>query len=186
MPTDRMPTPNRTKIAEAILYLISRAEKTGKTLTQYDIVKTIFVADISHLATYGRPITYDNYYAMEHGPVPSEAYDMLKEGYRGLSEWPLWRRTPAPNSTTCTYDHPVRAPNLRKLSSSEISDLDAAQDIVRSQSFQKTKDMTHKNPAYVAAWKNDPKVRRFPMDYLLLVDGDEEMLKDIVFASQHR
>lgn len=179
-------TPNKTKIAEAILYLISRAEQLGKRVTQYDIVKSVFIADTSHIATYGRPITYDNYFAMKHGPVPSETYDMLKAEHQELEGWPLWRRTPLNGSSTCVYDRPTRAANLAKLSISERHELDAAQDIVWSQGFQATKDLTHKNPAYLAAWKEDPALKAFPMNYLLLVEGDEDVLHEIEFASRHR
>src|SRR5271155_2168922 len=44
--------PDRERILEAIIYLINK----GKNLSQYDIVKTIFLADKAHLNRYGRPI----------------------------------------------------------------------------------------------------------------------------------
>ena len=47
-------------------------------ITQYDIVKSLFLADKAHLNRYGRPITFDNYFAMKDGPVPNLAYNLLK------------------------------------------------------------------------------------------------------------
>lgn len=69
--------PDKDRILEAILFLIGRSS----SLSQYEIVKSLFLADRTHLNTYGRPITFDNYVAMEHGPVPSLAYDALKPSY---------------------------------------------------------------------------------------------------------
>lgn len=177
--------PKKARIAEAILYLIARAEQTGaKPLSQYDIVKSLFVADTGHICKYGRPITYDNYVAMKHGPVPSESYDMLKADYKGLEEWPLWTRTPT-GGAVCRYHEPVRQPDLTQLSVSERHELDAAQDIVLSQSFTQTKDMTHRHPAYVEAWVDDAAQKAFPMNYLLFVDEDEDVLDEIVLASKY-
>ena len=66
------------KSLAAICHVIGLAEKSEYQLTQYDIVKTLFLADRQHLNEFGRPITFDNYVAMTHGPVPSCSYDLLK------------------------------------------------------------------------------------------------------------
>ena len=46
--------------------------------TFHRISKLIYFADKLHLQRYGRLICGDSYFAMKHGPVPSEVYDMLK------------------------------------------------------------------------------------------------------------
>ena len=43
------------------------------------MLKTLFYVDKAHLQKYGRPVTGDIYVKMSYGPVPSLAYDMLKE-----------------------------------------------------------------------------------------------------------
>ena len=180
-------TPNKARILEAILLLIQRAQKEGFDVTQYDLVKSLFIADTSHLKVYGRPITYDNYSAMEHGPVPRFAYDMLKPGFEGakfFGEWPLWGSEKA-YRTVRHYKNPVREPNLRRLSVSDVTCLEEAQDIVRTLGFGGTRDFTHKHPAYMAAWRKDDNKRSFPMDYKLLIeDQDEELMAEIVMASK--
>src|SRR5579871_5139061 len=95
--------PHLGRIVESVLFLVNEAHNQRFHLTQYDIVKSLFLADTIHLNRYGRPITYDNYVAMENGPVPSKAYNILKEEastMRQLSEQlpePLpWTRRPAP------------------------------------------------------------------------------------------
>jgi uncharacterized phage-associated protein len=40
--------------------------------------KILYFADKRHLLRYGRPITGDNYFGMDHGPVPEKAYDIIK------------------------------------------------------------------------------------------------------------
>jgi uncharacterized phage-associated protein len=43
-----------------------------------DIAKLMYFADKASLEKYGRFISHDSYVAMEHGPVPSHAYDIMK------------------------------------------------------------------------------------------------------------
>jgi uncharacterized phage-associated protein len=40
--------------------------------------KLLYFADKRHLLRYGRPILGDNYFGMDHGPVPERAYDQIK------------------------------------------------------------------------------------------------------------
>jgi len=183
--------PNKRKLLEAILYLIERGEREREPLTQYQIVKTLFLADTAHLNRYGRPITFDNYSALEFGPVPEEAYDMLKPSYswrlKFEAEGPPWERVPVGRGTAYHYTHPKRAPNLRALSRSDIQHLNAALDRVRELGFGGTRDETHTHPAYVEAWNHRGDAKRAPIDYALLLDSaDREAVEDLAFASAHR
>ena len=180
-------TPNRARIAEAILFIIARAEHKKQILTQYDIVKSLWIADTTHLETYGRPITFDNYSAMKDGPVPSEAYDMLKPSYPGekrLGEWPLWERLPY-KGKAFMYVSPARQPNLARLSKSDQGELEKAMDIVLSLGFEAIRALTHRHPAYVAAWKARGENRAAPINYLALIENDKAVLDELVFASQN-
>lgn len=60
------------KATEAILYI------SQETSDLFHIVKVLYYADKLHLEKYGRLITGDSYIAMEDGPVPSGAYDLIK------------------------------------------------------------------------------------------------------------
>lgn len=183
--------PDWEKLLEVILFLIKEAQGTGAPATQYQIVKSIFVADERHLNEYGRPIVYCNYSAMENGPVPSEAFDMLKPEFAwskiGLDSAP-WRRVAASSRgrRACEFMD-AREPNLRKLSKTDVDHLRGALATVRHLGFGGTKDFTHKHPAYKDAWKDGGDRKSFPMDYqLLLSDQDPELLADIIHASKHR
>ncbi|HSR69418.1 MAG TPA: Panacea domain-containing protein [Acidobacteriota bacterium] len=61
------------KFLAALQYVASRRE-----LSTLEVSKVLFYADKHHLTRYGRPVTGDAYVAMLNGPVPSSAYDWLK------------------------------------------------------------------------------------------------------------
>ncbi len=65
---------NWEKLIEAIDFLSMHQDG----ITQYYIGKVCYFADKSHMLDYGRPVTGDRYVAMEHGPVPSTIYNLLK------------------------------------------------------------------------------------------------------------
>jgi uncharacterized phage-associated protein len=58
---------------EPLVYLLS---KIG-TADKLKLVKLVYLADKYHLINYGRTITNDNYYAMQHGMVASKVKDIL-------------------------------------------------------------------------------------------------------------
>lgn len=60
-------------IIEAIYYLLRKLKKADKI----KLVKLMYLADKYHLIRYGRTITNDDYYAMEHGPVGAMVKDVL-------------------------------------------------------------------------------------------------------------
>lgn len=182
---------NKIKILESIIYLIMEAEKVSYLISQYDIVKALFLADKSHLNTYGRPITFDNYVAMEHGPVPSFAFDLLKdkidikETY-GI-EGELWSKYQDNPSVSRAFRYKMIKPyHLEELSESEEDALMSALHIVRSLGFKQIRRLTHEDQAYIDAWDEDSLLKAFPMSYTLLFESpDEERAKDLAFASEH-
>ena len=194
--TERRPQvrlqPNRQKIAEAILFLIEEAERASTIITQYEIVKSIFVSDIFHLKKFGRPVSFDNYVAMEFGPVPSETYDMLKPAYAGAryfgADWPLWQREKAPErgSRTYKYMQAARPANRRKLSESDMIELAEARKIVGTLGFRGVVDWTHKHKSYASAWVADGTKGAYDMDYHLLIENeDEDLVSDLAHASKY-
>jgi uncharacterized phage-associated protein len=60
-------------IIETIYYILKKINKADKI----KLVKLIYLADKYHLIHYGRTITNDDYYAMEHGPVGTTVKDVL-------------------------------------------------------------------------------------------------------------
>lgn len=52
------------------------AMKAGKKINRMRAIKLIYFADRYHFRKYGRPITNDEYYAMNYGPVGSGVKDL--------------------------------------------------------------------------------------------------------------
>jgi hypothetical protein len=179
------------KLLNVVSFLIGDAQRTGTAATQYQIVKTIFVADQRHLNDYGRPVVFCNYVAMENGPVPSEAFDMLKPEFdwRKLKmKSAPWKRIPAPHISKNAFQFKdlTRPVDLRSLSETDVEYLHEALATVRSLGFGGVKDFTHRHRAYKDAWREGSERKSFPMKYKLLIeDEDEELLSDLVHASRH-
>ena len=176
--------PNIQKIVEAVLQIVCHAQRLGTDVTQYDIVKTLFLADTGHLNEYGRPITFDNYVAMEHGPVPTTSYDLVKENYAGLP----WKRIPGdnPRSKAFFFVQPSREPNEDVLSPSDVAALNVALERVKQLGFSGARALTHEHPAYLDAWNTDSDRKSFPMDYGKLLDTpDPEIAAELAFLSKH-
>lgn len=171
------------KIMESILHVL--AKKPG--LTQYEIVKTLFLADRAHLNRYGRPITFDNYVALEHGPVPSLAYDALKPGFNFQSRFGEprpWASAPEPQSRASQFTA-LRAPRRELLSATDIEALDDALGTVLSLSFGQLRRLTHEDPAYVEAWdrRGDSMSSDMKLQLLFETDGDEQAF-DLAYISE--
>lgn len=184
--------PNIKKIVESVLFLIEEGIRSGFTITQYDIVKSIFVADVYHLQKFGRPVTFDNYAAMKDGPVPSETYNMLKPDYDGATrvgaEWPLWETEAAPEIGVRArkFVRPKRHANKRRLSQTDIDELRQALLLVKKLGFSGVRDWTHSHPAYVHAWENRGTKGSRDIDYhMLLEHEDKDLVADLIHASKH-
>jgi hypothetical protein len=63
------------KFVAAMAYMASKVSD----LTPFRAAKLVYFADKFHLTRYGRPVIGDWYVSMDHGPVPSQAYDLMQE-----------------------------------------------------------------------------------------------------------
>ena len=151
---------NEEKAIEALVWLAN--EKPG--ISFYYIVKVLFFADKIHLNKYGRPILGDQYVAMPHGPVPSTVYDML--GLDKFLDQDLIKMVEESlvidgrNVTSI----PGRKPKLEVFSKSDIECLRESLRVYGAMLFRTLKEVTHQEPAYIAAPPNGP------MDYLDMID----------------
>lgn len=63
------------KATQALNYF---ARQNGGHINKMKALKLLFFADRFHLRKYGRPITNDEYFAMNFGPVPSGGKDLVE------------------------------------------------------------------------------------------------------------
>lgn len=64
------------KAAQALNYF---ACQSGGSINKLKALKLLFFADRFHLRKFGRPVSECAYYAMQHGPVASEAKSIAEE-----------------------------------------------------------------------------------------------------------
>jgi len=141
------PTVNADKAIEVLLYVAARVPN------MYHALKVLYFADRLHLERYGRLIYGDSYVAMDKGPVPSAAYDMVKcargDGFYYLA--------PEIREALGVRDHillPKREPDPEYLSASDIECLDQAVATYGRMSFGPLMELSH-DAAYKSADQND-------------------------------
>lgn len=175
--------PDVQKVVETIIYIVENYSNPS----QYDIVKAIFLADRSHLNRYGRPITFDNYVAMIHGPVPTLAYDLVKPDFdfsEYFDEPRPW--VSVPDGGHNKFIGVNRSADLSVFSASDLSELNIAIEFVQRRSFADIRRLTHEDPAYLKAWQNRGSAQAADMELeLLLEEPDASFADDLKYISRH-
>lgn len=143
---------NEWKCIDAIHYITTL--KPG--ITQYHVSKVFFFADREHLKDWGRPISGDRYVAMEHGPVPSNIYDILKLN-DGLPEEVVAyfsERIDQKKQGNLIHCFPKKDAQFasKYLSETDKKYLENALDNYGSKGFGEIKTESHKDVAYEKAW----------------------------------
>jgi uncharacterized phage-associated protein len=129
---------NKEKAIASILYIASKLKNNGIEPDLHKIFKILYFAERKHLATYARPITGDNYIAMDNGPVPSSIYDILKYSQAKDSFQLLG-----------FYIEPKQQPDLDEFSDSDLKFIDESINKNQHLSFI---SLTKKSHGY--AWNN--------------------------------
>lgn len=174
-PQSAMLTPSVDRILAALLHVMTAAGARQKKISQYDLLKTLFLADRSHLNEWGRPITYDNYIAMKHGPVPSLSYDFLKSNTKALRDFGVqklpWEAINAGNGVMNFFPSAEQAATTDVLSQSDVEALDDALGTVLRLGFGQIRKLTHEDPAYMDAWRENGGKAAYEMKLGLLFDA---------------
>jgi hypothetical protein len=161
--------PQYEKILELLVYLSHKRPGAD----QYQAVKLFYLADREHFNRYGRPITFEMYYALDYGPVASTALDLIK-GHAGtmrkvgLKSLPI--RTEKRDKIIVLAE-PLRAVDYDVFSKSDLQVFDETVAEFGSKSFDDLYKLTHSHFAYDVAWKNRGDARHAPMFY-------EDMLEE--------
>jgi uncharacterized phage-associated protein len=174
---------DHAKAAEILVWIAVKSPG----LDFYRILKVLFFADKEHLVRYGRPVLGDRYIAMEHGPVPSVVYNMLKEDpFLAPETLKLVReaiRVVRNEGPPKVYAVEGRSPDLRLLSRSDVEVLGSSLAKYGAMSFSRLKEITHAERAYIEAPLNGE------MNYELMIDQDvprRDALIDQLIQNSHR
>ena len=174
------------KFADAMAFLASRGVNQ---LTTMKAVKLLYFADREHLLKYGRPILGDWYACMDHGPVPSSAYDILKQikDPDPTVMSPTTKIVSEHITTRGTGDkYPVFVPvgeqDFDALSDSDLEILDMVVEKYGKRSAMDLSDETHKH----AAWRVCREAGDHEMDYRQFFDDcdDSSDIRSLVEMEQ--
>lgn len=156
-------SPDIKKTVEASLYILNRVPY----VTKHKLSKLLYFSDKRHLELYGRSITGNEYVKMEYGPVPSQAYNLMKEEdseeARELEKGP---------------GHQIKArrkADIEYLSESDIEVLENMIEVHGNKTFGQLKDESHD-----ATWNAGVDNRKFTVDQFLETFEDKDELKDFV------
>lgn len=162
---------NAEKAIEVILWFCS--QNTNNKVNIYNVLKSIFYAEIDHLNKYGRPIIGDNYMAMDYGTVPSLTYDLIKGNKLALSKHKIKE---LPFSSDGNYITGTREYNTEHFSKSDLKCLSDAYKLYGKLSFSKLKDVNHEHPAWLETRKRSPD-SCIPFD--LLIEDNQELITEL-------
>lgn len=135
----------------AILLIVNRCSST----TKHQAFKLLYLAEKLHLERYGYFIVGDDYYAMNHGPVPSRIYDAIKFA-AGHGPYLSLDEDLKEGFSRCleVRGHHLTArcePDLGSLSDSDISCILETIDNHGGKSFGKLTELSH-DQAWCRAW----------------------------------
>jgi uncharacterized phage-associated protein len=176
---------NADKAVAVIAYLASRPPEDLTVLDKYKVGKLLFLADKYHLVRYGRPILGDEYRALEWGPVPQRALDML-HALLDKSKHPRDPQHVSRLLKTLKIDRTLENPRFRAkapgdlscLSRSEIMALDRIVSIHGRKSFPELLNLTHAMPAYRKPWSaRTAGAKMAPMRYEDFFEEDADAIK---------
>lgn len=150
------------KATQAAAHLIVRE---GGAMNHMKLIKLLYLSDRLSIVRRGRPITFDWYYALKHGPVLSFTLDKINEA-RSDAEPSYWHSM---ISERTNHSVSVVGSNARdQLSDLDIQALDETYDKYGSMSQWKLRDLTHTLPEW-----SDPQGSSFPIpiERILQVEG---------------
>lgn len=158
MTSNQFPLTFRFSLDKFINALAYFASQGITDLTKLKAVKLLYLADRYHLFHYGRPVTGDRYIAMDLGPVPEGAFQLISrviepaevrdpERARALERLDVargfWRPYPVLRARS--------TPNMEVFSDSEIEALSATVKEFGSKPARALVDITHGHRAYKRA-----------------------------------
>lgn len=138
------------KAIEVILYIVSK----GCT-NLYNILKVIYFADKMRLSMVASTMFKDSYRAIKAGPVPSGAYDLLKDA-RESRESKFGIELPFEFDSEDSYIvNALRAANMRYLSKVDIQCLDMSIERFGLMGYSSLRNFSHEQPDYNAVGLNE-------------------------------
>lgn len=161
---------NEEKALEVILYIAQRCSNMHRLL------KVLYAADKAHLSEYGRQICGEYYVKMEHGPVHSGAYDLIKWARRDGTVRPDMVEPREAFEVEGRYEiRPMRAPKRDLLSESDMECLDQAIDECSTLGFGAVHDLSADQ-----AWEEAQLNRPMSLESIVRTLPDGDLILDYI------
>ncbi|MBN1423537.1 SocA family protein [Candidatus Fermentibacteria bacterium] len=165
------PRYNEEKATQAAARLLKLA---GGRMNHMKLIKLLYIADRNAILRWGRPITFDWYYSLPHGPVLSLTLNKVSEEPDPSSP-SYWHRFISPSQEYQV--RLVRTPPSDALSRAEETLLDEVHAEFGSMDQWQLRDYSHTLPEW-----QDPQGSRLPIDLrdILAAEGfDEERIGEV-------
>ncbi|RBP52990.1 Panacea domain-containing protein [Arenicella xantha] len=144
-----------SRTLEAFAYIAKRAPTHKRNM--YNVLKVFYLADKLHMERYGRFIFDDTYSAMQRGPVPSAAYDLIKAIKAG-SELPLSIESPV----RFVEEHVLRAEREADEDLFSGSDLLCLDEVIALSETEDLGELSHDS-----AWEATQRNQLIPVEAIL-------------------
>lgn len=160
------------KATEAAARLL---KKRGGNMSHLKLIKLLYLVDREAYVRWGRPVTYDSYVSMPHGPVLSFTLDMINEPE--YNEGAYWHKYIAPKANNEVKLLEMEAIPNAHLSAAEEQLIDEIFQQYGRMSRWELRDLTHKLPE----WENPEGSSRpiDPSDILRYSGYSDEQIREI-------
>jgi uncharacterized phage-associated protein len=188
---------NRTKILRLSLHrdkavqAVDYVAQKWPGVTQYYVCKIMYFADKEHCLDWGRTITGDRYVAMDHGPVPSRIYEMLKPASGEEDELldALSARLHFSLEGNKIHLYSGGTTDFPALAQSDVEHLDRAIEFCKPLSFGQLREVSHDELAWSRATtdeiRNNPPMDLadwFEAEHIDRAHGASELLENAKFG----
>ena len=161
-------TYHREKLIQAMVYFARHTRHCGKT----KLLKLLYFLDFKHFKETGKPVTGQDYYAWEMGPVPKALFEELTEAMRPDMQGAIH---PLPAGEEFQKIIPKKSFDGRYFSKREMRLLEEIACIFRDAKAEEMVESTHfENEPWDRTVKEKGKFQK--IDYLLALDSRMESL----------
>ena len=165
------------KLVQALAYVALK--QPNHTIDSWKAYKLLWIADRYHLRQYGRMVTGATYHAMPHGPVPSDAKNIIEgkplsymTAVEGYAEKYIQKV-----SFKSRYYQATGEQDLRVFSKSDLDTLDLVIKVYGGWDCKQLEEFSHRYPdwkTYEKSILEDGKKASYPIDVKLFFTNPQD------------
>jgi uncharacterized phage-associated protein len=164
---------NPLKIAQASVVLLKL--EPACRMSRLRLLKLLYIADRESLQERARPITGDSVVAMDHGPVLSSTYDLIKGQDFAAPVWDKFVRGVGKRDVELCGE-----PGVGELSRYEIRKLQEISERFRAYNDWAIAEFTHQFEEWKQHQPQNGSMNRIPIEDVLVAVGREKVKDDLI------